>query len=58
MGKTLPNLNDETILDLTKQKQVLKIIAVITLVTFAPLGIKNSVSTEKVNEAMRVNAAT
>lgn len=58
MGKTLPNLNDEAILDLTNQKQVLKIIAVITLVTFAPLGIKNSVSTENVNEVKRVNAVT
>ncbi|MEF1255792.1 MULTISPECIES: hypothetical protein [unclassified Vibrio] len=58
MGKTLPNLNDEAILDLTKQKQVLKIIAVITLVTFVPLVIKNSVPTENVNEAMRVNAVT
>ncbi|MCZ4292621.1 GGDEF domain-containing protein [Vibrio sinaloensis] len=46
MGKTLPNLNDEAILDLAKQKQVLKIIAVITLVTFVPLGIKNIVAGE------------
>ena len=46
MSKTLPDLNDEAILDLAKQKQVLKIIAVITLVTFVPLGIKNIIAGE------------
>lgn len=42
----LENLNDEAILDVQQQKQVLKIIATITLVIFIPLGIKNILTGE------------
>lgn len=43
MGKsdTLHKQHDEAILDLTQQKQLLKVIATITLLVFVPLGIKN-----------------
>jgi len=37
----LRHLDDEAILDLKQQKQVLKVIATITLLVFIPLGIKN-----------------
>lgn len=46
MSKTLPDLNDEAILDLKQQKQVLKVIAAITLLIFVPLGIKNIIAGE------------
>ncbi|MCG9726773.1 GGDEF domain-containing protein [Vibrio brasiliensis] len=46
MSKTLPDINDEAILDLAKQKQLLKIIAAITLIIFVPLGIKNIIAGE------------
>lgn len=42
MGKsdTLHKQHDEAILDLTQQKQLLKVIATITLLVFVPLGVK------------------
>lgn len=46
MGKTLPDLNDEAILDLAQQKQLLKTIAAITLLIFVPLGVKNIIAGE------------